>query len=124
MSSNTYTYSVETGNSFTYTVVPQQNSFSTKVKITYRTDGAKNADAEIFSEIKDHKEEMESEYEDSGSPVGIIIAVILILIIGGVGFYIWKKKKYQISVGGLLQTNDTIDKSQDPFTADGKNNLK
>ena len=64
--------------------------------MTYRTDGSKNSDAAIFSEIKDHSEEMASEYADSGSPAGAIVGVILVLIGGGVGFYVYKKRKHGV----------------------------
>lgn len=78
-----------------------EESFNTTFAIEYWTDGKKDEEAEIFDELEEHEDKVESELTNTGSSkhailiaqiVGFIVVIIVCFSVGK----ICRKKRTQI----------------------------
>ena len=87
---------VENGQEFMLTAVPNKNSFNTRFSISYRTDGAKNQNAEIWAKIEEHKLSLLDKKDNSnlGLIIGLVVGVLvlMLIIIACLGMYKRRKR--------------------------------
>jgi len=117
----------------TLTAVPTKESFNTTFVLDYWTDGIKDHKAKVFTELAAHKAKTTEALEEGG-PASLPIVPIaagaggLVLII--ICCCIMKKCKKKNDVDNQEniyqnQKDDNTDENTiDPFTTDGKKNLK
>ena len=84
-------FSVDNGQEFMLTAVPVKNSFTTSFSIKYRTDGAKDPEAEIFKKLEEHRLALLGVKSKVALYAGIGAGAFVIILIL-VGFICYKRK--------------------------------